>query len=641
VNSPQREYEAVSREFWSSVPSLRRVIGKYVEDAFFWVITTAALTLAFPFYWIISIPTFVICGVAIYLSVAASRARQHSRHRLWYRLTTILAIVVATTWTLFGPVLIARPVLYVIIHEDWNPLKSSFGQIQIDNSQPAYLLVSADPIRKVVYSAIGQRFKKMRVSKMEDGKECPYVRLPSLQQLSWIEDEPGLGTRESVNVTAVVDSAELSMGFKIPISLRVSAGPFLRTLVDIERTTSPGMPPWHGILLGQTPGRKAFEFAVLVDLSVRAMIDGNSQQAWNLLQSCLRMGPPHVLEQARVLTLEARYADLACRGNVGGMQALLYANPAMQILLVYAANARLSSPSPLTDWIQDSLIGIFEDYRASIKSDLTPLKEVQLTPVQDRRGTLFDKKLEEWKALPTSELIHRISSKQITSLPEMVRIRTILIGRAMEIFNKVNEFFRTNSEPFGGWDELLSALDEVDQTVNAIAEVAQREGAAGSANYMKPMFDFLKSIIEALKTNADDTTIEHLLTSSPDRPIRIFTAEFTKAAQDSDFGSLTRSVEWSGTWWQPEFQDSIRRAVVRLFYAANAALDVKSLEQITKEVPLERLSKDGNGEVYLPGLFISCVVSERLKEERSSDLITQFEQLSGLDFKKLKLALSE
>jgi hypothetical protein len=226
----------------------------------------------------------------------------------------------------------------------------------------------------------------------------------------------------------------------------------------------------------------------------------------------------------------------------------------------------------------------------------------------------------------------------------MVRIRTILTTRIFENLPKLFDFIRDGSEPTGGWDALLAALDEAQQAVNAITQVAREQGAAGSANYLQPTLTWFESVIWAAKTNAGDDAIERLFASCPDAGVRsaiqTVLVQAKKGSGDIDFHSLFKSAASSARWWEPDFQDWIRSVFIQVFAGDEnpGTFDsTDSLGQIAKEIPLETIARDrkGTGEPYLPGLFIACLVNKALVgEEKTKDLITQFEKLSGLDFKK-------
>jgi len=319
----------------AAIPSPRKALAKYIEDISFWLVTTWAVTLVFPFHWMISIPTAFLLGVAIWTALFASRADRPKRYRRWFRLVTLTVVVVASVWALLGPVLIARPALYVVIRQGWNPLTSSFIPVKVGKEVVAHVMVVADPVRKAAYSVIAGQFKYVRVSALEDGEDSPYVRLPSLQQLTWAEDEPGLGIRESIDVFAVSNSIEFDLHLTDKRSIWFGSAATLSPLVSVESMGNSRTPPWHGVLVGHSEGGDAFKYVALLDLAMRAIIEGNNSEAWKLLQECVRAGSPNEMEQARALTLEARYAAAVSYAEQAAKSAPQ--NAEMWFLLGYAA----------------------------------------------------------------------------------------------------------------------------------------------------------------------------------------------------------------------------------------------------------------------------------------------------------------
>jgi hypothetical protein len=645
MNKGPTESTSLPAAIESGIPSPQKTLIKYIEDSFFWVLTLFALIIVWPFYWPVSVPALVLALFAGFACFRAGNARSRKRRRRRYRMAAVAALTIAVVWALIGPVLVTKRVIYVVLSQDSNPTSASFHPVGSPTGTQAQVLLVTDPIRKAAWPVMSKLLpNRVRITKVQNWDNGTFVRLPSLEKLTWKQDVAGLGKLEAIRLNALATSSEYRLKIRPEPDIRVASGPGLRGIVNSESLITKGSPPWHGCLLQRGPEAKALQYVVLLDLALRAMLDGASNETWELLQAAIKAEPPHPMEQVRVLTLEAKYARFVSDGNLGKLQSLLYAKPAMQLFVKHCEDTGTQN-TPLAMWTVKSLSDLFEEFEADLNLDLRPMKALAEVPLNDKRSSLLDSRIEKWKKTSTKELADQIRKEEIKELAHLAEVQSLIVERMTTgLFQRVIRYLNDSSVPDGGWEEVSSQLNEALEILRLMKHLGSQAASAGFNIQMEKTFSWMADFFRAAATNADDASFEKIFVNCSDSRIGNLMRALFKNKHKIENGGLVALFSAnpgnpSGRWWEPEFQNHFTTFFLRLVVGEKGEFPITNKVALipqSQKISAKTVSRDGNGdgEPYLPGLLMICMMNERLQTDDAKELIRMFETLSGLDFRK-------
>jgi len=559
-------------------------------------------------------------------------------------------------------VLISRPVLYVFLSRDWTPVSSHHFRLELEGATAAHVQVVTDPIRKMLMPFLGQHLRSVRVIPIESRHGRPYISLPSVQSCVWTNYDRGIGPQEGifVPITPTIVGFDLDFWRR---SFQFNLGSGSSTLVETEYIASADAHSWHDVVFGEEVSVSAVRYAAWLDISLDAALVGKTAAAWQALQECLRVRAPTVLEHARILCLEAALARKVLDfGRLGMLQTFLYANAGREVFMAALKPVPHLADTPLAAWIGRIFQSIQE---AGEKARLPSVPQFSMPAVgliKPVGGSVISREENFWAASKLPELRAYLAQNLALPAHKLIMARHKVLERVMlDCLNFLLTRLRTGDlENFAEWQSAwlrlestawIALLAEIDARIVRQRGPALRPELPGG---LKMLDDFIRGLPPGIAGEEVESriiaAIEQLRPALAKLGYKDVVDQIAyairQAGEMSDEEIEKLLFSWCGSaghWWEPRYQffqamlakDLLMNVKDEIHGARDSDPRMK-IEEIFAKYPPRLLCQDlqGEGEWYLPGLFLVAYVRNYFHFADAPRYVALFERQSGLGFRK-------
>jgi len=564
------------------------------------------------------------------------------------------------------PFIIFPKPLYIALLDSNNPIKSKVSMLEVGGKTvgSVMLVPDYDIVRKEIIPLVKKFFpQKIRVLERTYYGWRVYYSLPTLKNFVIDTREPGeVSWKRSVYfpLNGSCRNFDLQLVKREPLSGELEEtqnkiivdfiGIYTGPLLDFAYTQYPDTIPWDAVQVQNGQEVFVLNYVALLDHAFECFATGKMDEALNTLDEAASNIPPYNLEAARLATLQYMICREFLNGNIGEIQSLPYLHEAYKLFLLSEDDPRFSKRDPLTNWLQRSLLGGYQDWSwtAAFFDRISELK--QIPHIADDQKSYFDILGDSLKSKSYKDLLVLLKSEPY-STPELHFIKYTAYGKFTEEWLGDLAAITTNGQSLligdndPNAEKVNTTLADAEHVIPIIQSIDSMLAKKGDLNTDPNMLVFLEfardDMPKVYSANASDIGKILEQQSKANSDAKTFYMWFLWMQNGIPEKELLKGkeTEWRtpeySIWFAHWFEDAVIEIHQHDYPSDTHYPPVNhDMRQLLSKYGLNPFIKDknGSGQTFLPGLFCLTWYSQTFGLDGSDQLKQQFESETLIPF---------